>query len=101
MKRACLICTGFVAFHFCTISAQAASPELSKNIVPIAYRIVLTPDMTTARFAGTEEIDVEVKQPTETEIVNAADRVIHRAQLADDSKSRETISVTQKAEPAT
>ena len=100
MKRACLICTGFVAFHFCTMDAQAASPELSKNIVPIAYRIVLTPDVATARFAGTEEIDVEVKQPTETVIVNAADLVISGAQLADDSKSQATISVDEKAETA-
>src|SRR5258708_13913709 len=100
MKRACLICTGFVAFHFCTMDAQAASPELSKNIVPIAYRIVLTPDVATARFAGTEEIDVEVKQPTETVIVNAANLVISGAQLADDSKSQATISVDEKAETA-
>jgi aminopeptidase N len=82
------------------MDAQAASPELSKNIVPIAYRIVLTPDVATARFAGTEEIDVEVKQPTETVIVNAADLVISGAQLADDSKSQATISVDEKAETA-
>jgi len=98
--RTCLICTGVVAFHFCTIDGQAASAELSKNIVPVAYRIALTPDAATARFTGTEEVDVEVKQPTDTVVVNAAGLAFSMAHFTDDSKSQATISLDEKAETA-
>src|SRR5258708_1594922 len=100
MKTACLICTGFVAFHFCTMDAQAASPELSNNIAPIAYRRVVTTVVEMGRLAGWEEVDVEVKQPGERVIVNGADVGISGAQLADGSESQARISGDEKAEPA-
>ncbi|MEA2754745.1 MAG: hypothetical protein QOJ54_1034, partial [Aliidongia sp.] len=50
----------------------AATPgNLPKGVVPLAYRLDLVPDLETLGFTGTEQIDIEVAQPTDTVMLNA------------------------------
>ena len=88
-----------VAFAF--LGAHAATPPLPTGIAPLAYRIAVAPDLAMSRFAGTEEIDVVVKQPTDTLVVNATDLVIDTAWLKEDHKSQASFSLDEKAGTAT
>jgi hypothetical protein len=51
---------------FALMDAHAAAPPLPTGVVPVAYRIAVDPDLATSWFGGTEEIDVVVKQSTDT-----------------------------------
>ncbi len=50
----------------------AQAQRLPDNVVPEHYTLTLTPNLQTATFTGREKIVVEVKQPTETITLNAA-----------------------------
>ncbi len=45
--------------------------RLPSTVVPAAYRLRLEPDLATATFAGTVEIDVDVTEPTDVIVLNA------------------------------
>ena len=47
--------------------------RLPTNVVPERYEIKLTPDLSTARFAGEEKVSIQVIQPVRQIIVNAAE----------------------------
>lgn len=50
----------------------AATPgNLPKGVVPLAYRLILAPDLQALSFTGTEQIDIDVGNPTETITLNA------------------------------
>src|SRR5271170_788966 len=57
--------------------------RLPTSVLPSAYRLVLTPDLAAATFAGDVEIDVTVVEPTSTIVLNAAELVITFAELND------------------
>ncbi|ESO88043.1 hypothetical protein LOTGIDRAFT_204438 [Lottia gigantea] len=54
-------------------SAKKAFDRLPNTVVPSNYQIRLHPNLTAFTFDGTEEISVEVKNATDTIIVNSAD----------------------------
>ena len=56
---------------------------LPTTVRPHAYRLVLTPDLPAATFAGDVEIDVTVVRPTESITLNAAELEITFAELND------------------
>jgi len=45
--------------------------RLPTNVVPSAYRLRLEPDLEAARFSGTAEIDVDVREATSDVVLNA------------------------------
>ncbi len=65
--------------------AAGDSPSylLPRSVRPLAYRLVLTPDLPAATFAGDVEIDVTVVEATTTITLNAAELEITFAELND------------------
>ena len=59
------------------------SPRLPAGAVPRHYAIELSPDLEDATFAGSVAIDIDVTEPLESIVLNAAELSIVRAQLAD------------------
>ena len=92
LKRAFLFVVGF-AF----LDAHAATPSLPTGVVPVAYRIAVAPDLATSRFTGTEEIDVVVKQSTDTVVVNATALAIDTAGLKGDGNSQASVSIDERS----
>lgn len=88
----------FWAFAVC---GQADSSGLSVEVVPLAYRVTLTPDLASARFVGTEGIDVQVREPTDTVTLNSSGLEFARVGLAEDSAAKARVHIDDKAETAT
>lgn len=80
---------------------QPGLSGLSKDIVPVSYRLDLAPDVATGRFSGSEEIDVDVKLPDSAVTINASGLDIATAALKGDKDMHATISVDDKAALAT
>ena len=81
--------------------AQSAAVEVSRNVVPVSYRIAVTPDLAAARFAGTEEIDVTVKVATDTVVVNAVGIDFGSVRLKEDAGAMAAVSLDEKSATAT
>lgn len=65
-----------------TVSTPAlAAAQLPRTVVPVTYDIEVTPDAAKLTFTGTESVTVDVKEPTATIVLNAADMTIARATL--------------------
>jgi puromycin-sensitive aminopeptidase len=59
---------------------SAADPyRLPRTVVPSRYDLTLRPDLDAATFTGTVRIEVSVRAPTATVLLNAADLVIDEA----------------------
>ena len=61
---------------------DTAAYRLPASVRPHAYRLVLTPDLPGATFAGDVEIDVTIEEPTASITLNAADLEITFAELS-------------------
>jgi aminopeptidase N len=57
--------------------------QLPKLVVPESYAITLAPDPKTLQFRGSETIDIDVRKPTRTIVLNALNLDIPEAKLAD------------------
>ncbi|PAX09525.1 M1 family metallopeptidase [Sphingomonas lenta] len=56
------------------VSAPALGQgQLPRTVVPVAYDITIRPNAQAMTFTGTETVEVDVKQPTATLVLNAAD----------------------------
>ncbi|HEY3057293.1 MAG TPA: M1 family metallopeptidase [Thermoanaerobaculia bacterium] len=66
MKKAALVVVVLFAL-------PAVAARLPQNVVPKHYRITLAPDIPTEKFSGDETIDVEIREPSTTITVNAAE----------------------------
>src|SRR5437588_11325891 len=53
------------------LSAIPAFARLPRSVVPSHYTLSITPDLANATFAGDETIDVDVKEPVDTIVLNA------------------------------
>jgi aminopeptidase N len=65
-----------LAKQMCVLSIAAwcglaAAQRLPGNVRPDHYKLALTPDLTTATFAGTETIDVTLAAPSKEIVLNA------------------------------
>ena len=70
--------------------AHAATPRrvvLPDDVVPAAYRLAIEPDAQASGFAGSVEIDVQVRRATRRIVLNSADLVIDQASLAGEAKA--------------
>ncbi len=52
---------------------MASAQRLPTNVIPTHYTLKLEPDLKTATFTGTEKIDVNIKQATNSITLNAAE----------------------------
>jgi len=62
--------------------APGVTTQLPRNAVPHHYAIRVTPDAQNLRFTGQVVIDLDVTQPTQTLVLNAADLTIAKATIA-------------------
>ncbi|MCE3590384.1 hypothetical protein LXJ59_27740, partial [Escherichia coli] len=63
-----------------TVSTPAlAAGSLPKTVVPVLYDIAVSPDAEKMTFSGTETVAIDVKAPTRTIVLNAADLAIANA----------------------
>ena len=61
--------------------AAGVTTQLPRNAVPHHYAIRVTPDAQNLRFTGQVVIDLDVTQPTQTLVLNAADLSIAKAAI--------------------
>jgi len=62
-----------------TSAAAMAQGQLPTDVVPVLYDIAVTPDAKALTFTGTEKVTVDVKKPTATVTLNAADLAVTAA----------------------
>jgi aminopeptidase N len=83
-----------------TSFAFATTPgSLPKNVVPTHYAIDLVPDLQGLSLAGSEVIDIDVREATNRIVINAVNMTIASADV--DGKSNATIALNAPAEIAT
>jgi puromycin-sensitive aminopeptidase len=68
--------------------------RLPRTVEPQRYELTLTPDLGAATFAGEERVRVVVHEPVTEIVLNAAELVIHHAELVDDEGTKLTGTVT-------
>lgn len=73
--------------------------DLPKTVVPTAYVIDLDPDLKSLTLAGHETVDVTVRQPTATIVMNQSGLKLRGARLEDGSAAR--VATDDAAETAT
>jgi puromycin-sensitive aminopeptidase len=64
-----------------TATSELDRYRLPRAVVPSHYDLVLEPDLDTAAFSGTVEVDVEVVEPVDEIVLNALDLDISSARL--------------------
>jgi Peptidase M1 N-terminal domain len=76
---------------------------LPTNVIPKHYKLSLTPDFSTFKFAGKLAVDLHVKEPTSSIILNALDLELHSASINTNGKqiSSKTISLDEEKQIAT
>ena len=78
--------------------ATEADFRLPRTVIPERYRIVIEPDLDTADFAGSVDIDVDVTSPTAVVVLNAVDLEILDAEVSSDGA---TLSADTSLDPET
>ena len=97
-----------VALVLASVGASAEPPfsfdatpgKLPKSVVPTHYAIELAPDLQALSIAGSETVDVEVREPVSRVVLNAVNIDIAAASV-DDGAGRAEIALDPKAETAT
>ncbi len=79
-------------------SSAALAQRLPSNVRPDHYALALTPDLTTATFAGTETIDVTLAAPSTTVTLNALELKISSVTAGGETG---TVSYDESKEQAT
>src|SRR5947209_20369238 len=54
-------------------AATLAAARLPKSVVPSHYALSIAPDLANETFSGQETIDVDVKEPVDTIVLNAVE----------------------------
>ncbi len=94
---------------FLSVSAVSAEPlysfdatpgKLPKSVVPTHYAIELVPNLQALSIAGSETVEIEVREPASRVVLNAVNIEIADAGI-DDGAQRAEISLDTRAETAT
>jgi len=99
LLSASLIAASATAQAEAPFSFESAPGKLPKSVVPQAYRIDITPDLTKLTLTGHEAIDLTFTKAGDRATLNEAGLVIGKAVLEDGSLA--TVSVDEKAQTAT
>jgi aminopeptidase N len=83
-----------------TFSFDATPGRLPKIAVPLHYAIELAPDLQALTAAGSEVVDIDVRETTSRLQLNAANLAITEATI-DDSAQRAEVALDSSAETAT
>src|SRR5262245_60305285 len=79
-----------LAFAIALAAGAAAEPvysfdanpgKLPKSVVPVHYAIELEPNLESLSLAGSERIDIEVREPTTRLVLNAVNMTIGSASI--------------------
>ena len=81
-------------------SFDATPGKLPKAVVPIHYAIELEPNLESLTLAGSELIDIEVREPTARVVLNAVNMTISAATIDNEAQSA-AIAFDAAAETAT
>ncbi|HUB53356.1 MAG TPA: M1 family metallopeptidase [Terracidiphilus sp.] len=83
------------AGSLCCLASSAAvhAQRLPNTVAPTHYRLSLTPDLKAATFTGTEQIDVDIKQPLSAITLNAAE-IAFQSVTIDQSGAQQTATVS-------
>jgi aminopeptidase N len=75
--------------------------KLPKTVVPLHYALDLRPDLDTSVLAGTEVVDIDVREPTDRIVLNAANMTLDSAAIDDRPGETDGIALDAAAETAT
>jgi|HubBroStandDraft_1064217.scaffolds.fasta_scaffold00011_60 aminopeptidase N len=79
----------------------AATPgNLPKSVVPVAYRLDLVPDLDALTFTGSEQIDIEIAQPTDTVTLDANELSFGAVALLGEDGAAATVTLDAKLQTA-
>ncbi len=67
---------------------MSSDHRLPRTVIPSHYQLRLSPDLDTAEFGGHVLIDVEVVEPIDVIVLNAAELTIRQAALFDEAGTR-------------
>jgi aminopeptidase N len=84
-----------------TYAFDTTPGRLPKDVVPVRYAVDLAPDLDTKTFTGDETVEIEVRQPTQRVVLNAADVTIATAELVDEPQNRAEIAPDAEAQSVT
>jgi aminopeptidase 2 len=76
--------------------ASTATPQreiLPDNVIPKHYRLSLTPDFNSFKFAGKVAVTLDVKKPTSSIVLNALELELHKANVTTAGKNLESKNI--------
>jgi aminopeptidase N len=79
---AALATAGGAAVAAAPFSFAVTPGKLPKDVVPILYTAHIVPDIAANTFEGSETVEIEVRKPTSTIMLNAANLMIDAASLS-------------------
>ena len=77
--------------------ATQAHPQreiLPTNVIPTHYRLSLTPEFSTFKFAGKVSVHIDVTKPTSSIILNTLELELHSASVETNGKSVATKNIS-------
>ena len=97
-----LLFTAAISLLIFSCVATANAQRLPSDIIPEHYKLVLTPDLTAATFAGHEEITVKLAKPIDAITLNALELKFLKVTTEVDGMSLPaTVSLDDKKQQAT
>ena len=105
MRHTLLLATSILALSAASARAEApfnfdAVPgKLPKTVVPDAYRIDIKPDLEKLNFSGQESIDLHVRKPVDSIVLNQAGLALQKAVLEDGASA--SVVLDEQAQTAT
>ena len=81
-----------------SFSDTAQAQRLSANVIPSHYALEFVPDLKAAAFAGSETIDIAIKEPTSAITLNAIEIKFESVEIRDRDGQTQSGSVSLDAE---
>jgi aminopeptidase N len=97
LMRAAFIFAAALGLCCLASSPAALAQRLPTTVTPTHYKLSLTPDLKAATFAGVEQIDVNIKQPTNAITLNSAE-IAFKSVTIDQGGTKQTATVSLDAD---